>query len=184
MSIRNHSWFPFTVYGSASSAPHPTSLTYWSWGILNDSVHGLSCRVSISSLFRYKFFPQFLNRVHRVMQLLLLRTIGILLPIYVMVKAFSAVQHRRRQSVSNCMLSFQKLSLTYKNPISWCWRFVCTRFLLWQRFSTRIKIHPCPLMQGSFSLEERLIFCRKNHISKQCCLTEQTIAVYYRIMCI
>lgn len=33
------------------------------------------------------------------MQLLVLRTIGILLPIYVMVKAFTAIQRRRHQQV-------------------------------------------------------------------------------------
>ena len=34
------------------------------------------------------------------MQLLILRTVGILLPVYVMVRAFTAIQHRGRQQVS------------------------------------------------------------------------------------
>lgn len=35
-----------------------------------------------------------------MLQLMLLRTIGILLPVYIMVKAFHAIQRRRNQQVS------------------------------------------------------------------------------------
>jgi len=37
------------------------------------------------------------TKIYVIMQLMMLRTVGILLPIYVMVRAFTAIQHRRRQ---------------------------------------------------------------------------------------
>jgi hypothetical protein len=37
------------------------------------------------------------TKIYVIMQLMILRTVGILLPIYVMVRAFTAIQHRRRQ---------------------------------------------------------------------------------------
>lgn len=81
---------------SCGITPYPTVDRLWCWWILDVCSHGEISQLTMLSWWDNKV-EQYVTVV--ALQLLTLRTIGVLLPIYIMVKALSLIQRRRNRQV-------------------------------------------------------------------------------------